>query len=286
MNALHRILTAVFDVLLTPFEALGDVTALVLVSGLFGIVALLVFKQISWQTGIKKTKDRIKGHMIAIRIYQDDLAIVFGSVAKVVLRNFQYLGLNFGPILPLFVPFVLIASQLVVRYAFDPLPVVTVAEAEARLPGRGHMLTIEMKADRKREVGGLSVQLPPHLKQLSPLARNGLHGIAVMEFAAIAPGNGEIELLVDGQVVGTKAVAAGEIARHMQPERVSSFWSSWLWPAEPTFSADSPIETVTFAYPDRDLGYLPGGPFGVLLTFFIASIVFGIAILKPLNIQI
>jgi hypothetical protein len=31
---------------------------------------------------------------------------------------------------------------------------------------------------------------------------------------------------------------------------------------------------------------LPGGPLGVLGTFFVASIVFGIAILKPLNIQI
>jgi hypothetical protein len=286
MNAVHRFLTSTFDVLLTPFEALGDVWALVLVSGLFGIVALLIFKQISWQAGIKKTKDRIKGHMIAIRIYQDDLAIVFGSVAKVVLRNFQYLGLNFGPILPLFVPFVLIASQLVVRYAFDPLPVVSEATAEARLPGRAHMLTITMKPESRHEVGALIVQLPPHLKALSPLARNARHGVAVMEFAAIAPGAADIELLVGDRVVGTKSVAAGEVTRHMQPERVSSFWSSWLWPAERTFADDSPIATVTFAYPDRDLGFLPGGPFGVLVTFFIASIVFGIAVLKPLNIQI
>ena len=67
---------------------------------------------------------------------------------------------------------------------------------------------------------------------------------------------------------------------------VSSFWASWLWPAEPTFPAESPIDSVRFHYPDRDLGLLPGGAFGVLLTFLVASIVFGIAILKPLHIQI
>jgi len=72
----------------------------------------------------------------------------------------------------------------------------------------------------------------------------------------------------------------------MQPERVSGFWISWLWPAEPTFASDSPIDSVSFLYPDRDLGFLPGGAFGVLLTFFLASMVFGIAVLKPLNIQI
>lgn len=286
MNAIHRFLTAIFDVILTPFEALGDVTALVLVSGLFGIAALLLFKQISWQAGIKRTKDRIKGHMIAIRIYQDDLAIVFGSVAKVVLRNFQYLGLNFGPILPLFVPFVLIASQFVVRYGFDPLPVVDESVAEARLPGRGHMLTITMKREHRDQVGRLSVQLPPNLKALSPLVRNAHHGVAVMEFAAVAPGSGDIQLLIDGSPVGSKAVAAGEATRQLQPERVSSFWSSWLWPAEPTFPAACPVEKVTFVYPERDLGFLPGGPLGVLITFFLASILFGIAILKPLHIQI
>jgi hypothetical protein len=287
MNAVHRLVSAVFDAVLTPFELLGDAAAIVLVSGIFGILALLLFKQISWQAGIKATKDKIKGHMIAIRIYQDDLAIVFGAVTRILLRNFQYLGLNFGPILPLFVPFVLVASQFVVRYAFDPLPVIDAAEADARLPGRGTMLEVRMKDGRGAEVSRLDVQLPSHLKALSPLVRNARDGIAVMEFAAIAPGTGDVQFLVGGQPAGTKAVAAGDEApRAMQPERVSSFWSSWLWPAEPTFPADSPIDSVRFAYPERDLGLLPGGILGVLATFFVASIVFGIAILKPLNIQI
>ncbi len=287
MNAIHRVVSAIFDVVLTPFEWLGDIGALVLVSGIFGILALLLFKQISWQAGIKATKDKIKGHMIAIRIYQDDLGIVFGSVLKVVLRNFQYLALNFGPILPLLVPFMLIASQLVVRYGFDPLPVLDEVKAEAMLPGRGTMLEVRMKAGRGDEVSRLTVELPPHLKALSPLARNVRDGIAVMEFAAIAPGTADVRFLVGGQPAGTKSIAAGsEAPRSMQPERVSSFWSSWLWPAEPTFPAESPIDSVSFTYPDRELGFLPGGAFGVLLTFFLASILFGVAILKPLNIQI
>lgn len=287
MNAIHTAVSAIFDVVLTPFEWLGDVWALVLVSGIFGILALLLFKQISWQAGIKSTKDKIKGHMIAIRIYQDDLGIVFSSVLKVVLRNFQYLALNFGPILPLLVPFILIASQLVVRYGFAPLPVIDLARAEAMLPGRGTMLEVRMKASHEGEVSSLTVELPPHLKALSPLARNARDGIAVIEFAAVAPGMADVLFAVGGQAAGTKSISAGlEAPRSMQPERVSDFWSSWLWPAEPTFPRDSPIDSVRFTYPSRDLGFLPGGAFGVLLTFFLASILFGIAVLKPLNIQI
>ena len=101
MNTIHHVTTAIMDAVLTPFEMLGDELALILVSGIFGVLALLLFKQISWQKGIKAAKDRIKGHMIAIRLYQDDLAIVGKSVGSVMVRNVQYLGLNFLPILPL-----------------------------------------------------------------------------------------------------------------------------------------------------------------------------------------
>jgi len=31
---------------------------------------------------------------------------------------------------------------------------------------------------------------------------------------------------------------------------------------------------------------MPDGPLGVIVLFFVASIVFGLAVLKPLNIQI
>ena len=107
MDALNGLATAIFGVITKPLEMIGgEEFSIAIISGVFGVLALLAFKHISWQAGIKGTKDRIKGHLIEIRIYQDDLAVVFMSVVKVVLRNFQYLGLNFGPIVPLFAIFV------------------------------------------------------------------------------------------------------------------------------------------------------------------------------------
>jgi hypothetical protein len=275
-----------FDALLAPFERLGDGFALVIISGLFGVLALLVFKRISFQSGIKAAKDRIKGHMIAIRLYQDDLQIVASSFGKVLLHNVKYLGLNLMPVVPLFAPFTLIAAQLVVRYAFSPLPVKTEAEIQGMLPGEGVMLEVRMKADHRIDVEQLSLEFPQHIQVLTPLARNAADGLALVEFVATAPGVGEITLKVGGEVVGTKSVVAGVADRLMQPERVSDFLSSWLWPAEPTFSSSSPLYRVSFQYPDRRIGFLPSGAGGVLLTFFVASIAFGLAVLKPLNIQI
>jgi len=285
MNAINRATGSIMDVVLTPFEILGPELTLILVSGIFGILALLIFKRISWQAGIKGTKDKIKGHMIAIRLYQDDLVVVGQSVLKVLARNAQYLTLNFAPILPLMIPFVLVVSQLVVRYAFDPVPVVEVVDGQ--MPREKNTVEVVFKRGLAESIRDLEIEFPPGIVPASRLVRNAREGRAFQHFVATESVRGEIRLLIGGTEVGSKEIVAGDQrTRKMQPERVAGFWSSWLWPAEPTFGADSPVQSVQFHYPDRNLGFLPGGPLGILVTFFVASIVFGVLILKPLNIQI
>jgi hypothetical protein len=72
----------------------------------------------------------------------------------------------------------------------------------------------------------------------------------------------------------------------MQPERVQGI-EAILWPAEAPLASDSAFARVTCAYPDGELGWLPGsGVLGVLLVFLVASMAFGAAVLKPLGIQI
>lgn len=291
MNGLNSAATSVFDVLFTATDWAGSATTLIFWSGVFGVLALLVFKRISWQKGIKSAKDKIKAHMIEIRLYQDDLAVVASAVVKVLLRNFVYLGLNFGPIVPLAVPFMALTAQLVVRQAYDPLPL---HERGAKvLAGRGTLLEIELAGGA--DVSALAVTLPDGLQAVSPLVRVPSEGRAFLEFVAVAPGQHEI-VLEHGAARETKLVVAGaEAPRAMQPRRVSS--RDWLaladadrlpllWPAEPAFASDSPFRVVAIAYPYRDQGWLPDGEGGILITVALASIVIGAAALKPLGVQI
>jgi hypothetical protein len=288
MGAVNRIVSSILDVMLAPLELMGAEVTIVVVSAAFGLLAIFAFKYLSWQRGIGQVKDKIKGHMIAIRIYQDDLGIVVSSVVKVILRNVQYLFLNLIPFIPLSAPFALILAQLVVRFGFAPLPVAaTEASFAAALPGKGTLIEIRMKAGHESSVKGLHVRLPDGLRAKSPLVRNEAEGLAFLEVGAVSPVRGALELTLDGRSVGSKDIVAGpEATRSMQPERVAGFWSSWLWPAEAPFPKDSPLDVVRFSYPDRSLALLPEGPGGVLLTFFVASLVFGIAALKPLHVQI
>ncbi|MEW6071006.1 MAG: hypothetical protein AB1726_00235 [Planctomycetota bacterium] len=289
MDGLNHVVTTLFDVLLAPVELFGGYVALVVASGVFGVLALLVFKHISWQAGIKRTKDRIKGDMIAIRIYQDDLAIVGKSAGKVFLRNFVYLGLNFGPMLLLLVPFTLVAAQLVVRYAFDPVAV-TVLEGQAPgdvMSGKGTTIEVAMKAGYEADAHRLTLTYPDGIVPVTPLVRNARAGVAFQEIVATKPVHGVIELTIEEKSVGGKRIVAGdEPSRSMQPERVSGFFPAWLWPAEDTFGPDCPIARVSIEYPSRPLPWFPDGPIGVALLFFVVSIAFGLIALKPLHIQI
>jgi hypothetical protein len=285
MDAVHGFLTVLLDLILSPLEAMGVQATLIVVSGIFGILALVAFKYISWQGAIKGVKDRIKGHMIAIRIYQDDLRTVSRSVAGVLTRNVQYLALNFGPMVPLFAPFALILAQLVVRFAFAPIPVQE--EGAEVLPGGGTMITVQLDDASASEVAGLEVVLPDGVRPVSDLFTVPADGRAFLEVVATAPGDHELLFrLPDGRAESKRLVAGDEPTRTMQPERVSGFWVSWLWPAEPTLPADSGFAHIRFVYPDRDLGWLPDGIVGVLVTFLVASMAFAFAVIKPLKIQI
>jgi hypothetical protein len=294
VNALNRAATAFFDAVLTPLELAGNAVALVVVSGVFGVLALIAFKKISWQAGIKAAKDKIKAHMIEIRLYQDDLAVVGSAVGKILARNVQYLGLNFGPFIPLAIPFFLVAAQFVVRYAYEPLPLA--AEGARPLAGGGTLLEIEMAPGHEGEVADLAVELPTGLAATSPLVRVPKLGKAFQEFVAVAPGEHQVAIVLPGGVRETKVVAAGADApRKLQPRRVSSRdWLAisdvdrWalLWPAEPCFAAESPLRTVAIAYPYRSIPWLPDGELGILLAIVLASMVIGAFALKPLGVQI
>ena len=287
MNALNSVVTTIFDLVLTPLEMMGNEMALILISGIFGILALIAFKYISYQKGIKAAKNKIKAHLIAIRLYQDDLVVVTKSIFKILARNLQYITYNFGPFIPLAIPFVFVLAQMVVRYAFVPVPVTP--DPTELVPGQGVMITIEASEGHERDIMGLEVEYPDGLTPISPLARIGAAGKAFQEVAATAPGDYEITFRMPSGGEVTKRIVAGEETqvRMLQPERVGSALVAMLWPAEATLGGDSGLSHISFQYPESDLGWLPGsGIMGILIWFLVASMALGVAVLKPMGIQI
>jgi hypothetical protein len=284
MNSLNHGVSRVFELFLAPLDSIGRPFALVLTSAVFGVIAILLFKHVSAQRRIESAKNKIKGHLIEIRIYQDDLAIVGKAISKVLFRNFQYLGLNLLPFIPLSFPFVLVLAQLVVRYGYAPAPVH--ASEDAVLPGRGSMIEVELARERAGDVAGLVIELPEGVRALSPLVRVPSEGRAFQEVAAIAPGARAVRFVLPGGESAEKEFSAGASKGPRQPERGTGFFSALLWPAEDSFSSDSAFRRIRVEYPEEKLSWFPEGPGGVLIVFLIVSMAAGLVAMKPLKVQI
>lgn len=284
MNALNHVVTAVFDVLLWPLDKLGRGPALVIASGIFGVLALIAFKHISRQKAIARVKDEIKARLIEIRIYSDDPRIFLRAIGRTLWANLRYLTLNLLPFVPLSIPFSFVVAQCVVRYAFDPLELR--APGAHLLAGQGATLRVTLERDAAARVAGLVVTYPEGLRPVSPLVRVPSEGAAFQEFVAERSGSYAVTFAL-GDATTTKRVDAGGVApRMMQAERGSGFWSALLWPAEDAFESGSPFHRIAFEYPDADLGWLPSGAGGVLLVFILSSMLFGALAIKPLKINI
>lgn len=289
MNAVNHALTSIFDVVLRPLELLGRMGALVVISALFGVLALFAFKYLSAQKHIRAVKGRIKGHLIEVYLFQDDPRLALRAIVRVLGRNLQYLALNLLPLVPLSLPFAFVLSQLVVRYGFEPVPV-QAASAHV-MPGRGTLIQIELDAEHAALVSGLTLNLPQGVEPLSPLVRIPSQGKAFQEIVARSAGEHALEVALADGTRATKrfvAGAAGDLhpAPGLQPERANGFFHALLWPAEDTLDASAPIVRIAGEYPQADLGWAPAGPSGVLLLFFVASMVAGALAMKPLKVSI
>ncbi|MFN0007621.1 MAG: hypothetical protein ACKVXR_06910 [Planctomycetota bacterium] len=284
MNSLNHAVSRVFDLFLAPLDSIGRPFALVLASAVFGVIAIVLFKHVSAQRRIKAAKNKIKGHLIEIRIYQDDLAIVGKAIGKVLARNLQYLALNLAPFVPLSIPFVIVLAQLVVRYGYAPAEVH--GPEQAILPGRGSMVEVELSPERAADIAGLRIELPEGVRALSPLVRVPSEGRAFQEVAAIAPGARAIRFVLPGGERAEKEFSAGFWSGPLQPERGTGFFSALLWPAEDSFSQDSPFRRIRVEYPEERLAWFPSGPAGVLIVFLIVSMAAGLLAMKPLKVQI
>ncbi len=287
MDAVHRLISRLLDLAFGPLERLGSEWVIVVTGALFGVFALWAFKYMSPQGAIKRTKDRIKGHLIEIRLYQDNLRLVTAAIGKVLWANLRYLGLNMGPFVPLAIPFALLAGQLVVRYAYDPIPLE--AHAGPHLAGDG--VTLKLSAEDPSDwQANLALQGPEELVVASPLVRAVAQGVAFQAFRPLTQGLHEVQITWGDQsmvkpiwagppeVLGTPRVP-------LQPLRLRGV-ERLLWPAEPGLDLDG-LARVEFTYPERSQGWLPGsGPLAVLLWFVLSSLAAGFAAIKPLRVQI
>ena len=82
------------------------------ISLVIGLVMVLVFGYTSDQKAIHLAKDRLKAHLLALRLFQDQIRVVLRSYVRIVLATGHYLRLAFKPLLFVIVPMTLLIVEV------------------------------------------------------------------------------------------------------------------------------------------------------------------------------
>ena len=257
LSFLNPITTAIGDGVYAVLSPLPDWLGLTILSTAAGLVMLVVFRFASNQTAIGRAKDDIKANLLALRLYKDDLAVVFQAQYRVAWAILRLQGLLLRPFAILLVPLLLCMAQMGIRHQWRPL-----------LPGEVTVITMKLHEDVD-EFGEIV---------LTPNA-----GIVIE--AGPVPGGGEVVWRVRGGEVGRhalkfrvhgvvveKELAVGDRFQRVSAIRPGASWTTQLLhPAEAPLPPDSPVREIEIDFPASH-SRISGEDFWVL-TFCIVSLV-------------
>jgi len=264
LRVINPICTLTGDAVYGLLNPLPIWLGLTIISIVVGIVMLIAFRYTSNQVAIGRAKDDIKANLLVLKLYKDELRVVFRSQLRLLWAILRLQRYVLTPVLIMLVPMLLILAQMGVRYQWRP----------ARL-GESTLVTINQRNS--------SPTSPPI--ELEPSA-------AVTLEAGPVPGGGRIVWRLSGKEVGRhtlrfragptiveKELVVGEGVERVSALRPARRWTDQLLhPVESPIPSDSTIESITIAYPPVD-SWIYGSNVWVV-TFFVISMAAAL-ILKP-----
>jgi uncharacterized membrane protein (DUF106 family) len=259
---------AVFRVFLLT----SPLAIVVVVSLVVGLGMVVLFGYTSDQKAIKVAKDQLKAHLLAVRLFRDQLPVVAGSYAKILRGTGRYLRLAFMPLLYVIIPITLLIVQL------DRCLGSTAIQT-------GAPFLVTVRADGAEALNALALDLPAEIAMTAPAVHVPAENEVVWRLAASRDGNYEIKVAAGGEKATKTVRVSSELAR-VSPVRLRGhFWERMFTSGEPALPAGGAVESIAVNYPDRNIE-IAGYEINWILLFFVFSMIAGYLFKELLGIQI
>jgi uncharacterized membrane protein (DUF106 family) len=247
----------------------------IFVSLVIGLVMVVLFGYTSDQKAIGVAKDQLKAHLLAVRLYRDQIPVVMGSYGKILRGTGRYLKLAFMPLLYVIIPITLLMVQIDRYLGQTPIPM-----------NAPFLLTAQLsKQTGSDPANDVALELPPEITMTAPAVHVSSENQIVWRLAGSQAGKYDVKIAAGGQSV-TKSVCVGSDLPRISTIRLrGQFWERMFSSAEPALPENSPIESISINYPDRDID-IAGYGMNWIWLFFILSMVAGFIFKELLGIQI
>jgi hypothetical protein len=214
-----------------PLESLG----LLLVSVAVGVALLWVFRRTSDQEAIRRTKKRLQAHLLEIRLYGDDPAIVWQALKNVLAANARYFLLMLRPAAVVTLPMIVLLVSLDGCYGRRPLK-----------PGEATIVTVQLEPKRASS-DLLRLEAPEGVDVESPGVRALAADQVSWRIRAVRPVSGELRLLCE-PVSLTKSIVVASERRFVSTRRVRRLSALVFHPGERPLPGDQ-VEWIEVDYP-------------------------------------
>ena len=272
VNLINSVLTPIFDVICWPFRALPPIWALGVISFASGIFLVWLFGKTSDQKRVREVRDRIRGNLIGVRLFQHEIGVVLSLQGKIFGDTFRFMGLALVPLLIMLVPVLLIMTQLQLRFDVRPLEV-------------GEPVLVKALVREASTLDGtITLEVPEGVTVETPPVKIRSTREIVWRLRVDRPGDHALVVRTGDEVL-EKQIVAGRGWGPVPYLRSGHALDTLLYPGEPPIAADHPLEAIEVAYPPQDLSLLGVGV-NWLIGFLILSMAFGFAFKGVLGVEV
>ncbi|PQO41104.1 hypothetical protein [Blastopirellula marina] len=269
---LNSIANATIGVLFEPIAWTSGMLSIFVIGAVTGVLMLIAFKYTSNQSAIRNTRNQIKANLLGLSLFKDDLRVGLGMQGKLLIGAAKLLALSFVPMLVMIVPTCLVLSQLALWYQSRPLE-----------KGEQAIVTLQTSPDEDI-VSEIALGESPAFKLIKGPVRVPTKQMVCWEIEAVEPGLHDMPFHIGGRQFA-KQLAIGERWLPVSMMRPASVWSdTLLHPREAPFSADSPVQSIAIAYPER--ASWTYGSHTWLVTWFLISMLAAFVAKPLLNVNI
>jgi hypothetical protein len=245
-----------------------------------GLLMVVLFGYTSDQKAIGIAKDQLKAHLLAVRLYRDQIPVVMGSYGKILRGTGRYLKLAFKPLLYVIIPITLLIVQIDRYLGLAPIAANTPFLLTVRLPQLANAQSAEGGA-----VNEARIELPQEIVMTAPPVHIPTQNEIIWRLVGSREGKYNVKVDADSSSA-EKRICIGSGLPQISPVRLREhFWERIFTSAEPALPANSPIESIAINYPDRNIE-IAGYGMNWIWLFFILSMAAGFIFKELLGIKI
>lgn len=249
--------TWLFDAYISLFGGAARWVSLFPLALLASTAMLWIFALTSKPDAIRRAKQLLQAHLLEMRLFGDEPALVLRAQAHLLRANARYLGLMLVPVLCASIVMLPLLAQMERFYGRGVLQ-----------PGQSALFTVQLRGPVDFNSVPPRLEAPSGIRVETPAVRVAAENQVVWRIRAESEVSGVLRAsFADGGTV-EKQIEAGLRQRPVVVRRVSNAGDLWLRPGERRMQG-LPVAWAEIDYPDASVPL-----FGIRLHWLVAFLLF------------